>query len=160
MSTFLGLYGVGHGYQFSALYNNDSLQASDYRVMFSEQRESHHLSLLWPRSSFTGQDYANMPMIWESMHQVWDYDALIQPGGTHVRKKITGISRNSGGTPIGGVTVMLYNTSTNVLVDKQVSDSGGNYTLSDPNGVTCYIVAYLPGSPDTAGSGVNTLTGT
>ncbi|MGZ4849800.1 MAG: hypothetical protein ACXV2C_00240 [Candidatus Bathyarchaeia archaeon] len=162
MSTFL--MGPINNNPFSARYNIETLHRDDYRRIPFDIREGIVLqtgiNYVWPRSSFTGQDYVNMPMVWECRHQQWEYSQIMIPDGQHTRKKITGVTRNSVGTAVNGITVNLYNTTTGALVDSQVSDSAGNYTVTDPNGVSCFVVAYLAGSPDTAGTTKNNLTGT
>lgn len=72
---------------------------------------------------------------------------------------ISGITRNAASAPLAGVTVDLFDTATNQLVLSTVSDAGGNYTFNVTGQHTFYAVAYLAGSPDVAGTTVNTLTG-
>jgi hypothetical protein len=140
--------------------NDDSLQPVDYKTVatLAPPWSPPDMDVLWPRSSFTGQDYTNMPMIWEPMHQAWEWNILTT--GVRVRKKVIGVTKDGSGVVLGGCTVQLFNTATGTLVDTQVSDSAGNYTLTDPNNVACFVVGYLPGSPDVAGTTVNTVTGT
>jgi hypothetical protein len=40
-----------------------------------------------------------------------------------------------------------------------ISDAGGKYSIPVNIGIQHYAVAYLAGSPDVAGTTVNTLTG-
>ena len=72
---------------------------------------------------------------------------------------VLGVTQDSTSTPIGGVTVSLFLTSTNTLLGQTISDGSGNYDfpLFTPVG-PFYIVAYKAGSPDVAGTTVNTLT--
>ncbi|MDI9847384.1 carboxypeptidase-like regulatory domain-containing protein [Rhodoblastus sp. 17X3] len=144
--------------------NDDSLQPNDYRVSppgYSSPVSANlrFSDVLWPRASFTGGIDANSPCpyVIEGMHQVWEWN--FPATGGHVEKKVIGQTLDSSGAPLAGATVQLFNTATGLLVDTQVSDAGGNYQLSDPNGVACFVVAYEPGSPDVAGTTVNTLTG-
>lgn len=140
---------------------------NDDELMLPEYRSSKHSpalmlrdsDVLWPRSSFQGtsDNGATIATIWESAHQVWEWS--FQPSGGHVRKKISGMTKDSTGAVLGGATVMLFNTATGLLVDTVVSDSAGNYTTSDPNNVACFAVAYEAGSPDVAGTTKNNLTG-
>ena len=62
----------------------------------------------------------------------------------------------------GGVLPDLSDTS-DIEVAEVLSDAGGNYSfiVDSPDGAPSayYIVAYLPGSPDRAGTTVNTLVG-
>ena len=71
---------------------------------------------------------------------------------------ISGVTKDSNSAPLAGVTVSLFLTGTNTLMNQTVSDGSGNYsfTLYSPPG-PFYVVAYLAGSPDVAGTTVNTL---
>lgn len=72
--------------------------------------------------------------------------------------RVFGVTKDSTSTPLGGVTVSLFLTSTNTLMGQTISDGSGNYnfTLFNPSG-PFYVVAYLAGSPDVAGTTVNTI---
>ena len=72
----------------------------------------------------------------------------------HVR----GVTKDSTSAPLAAVTVSLFLTSTNALLGTTVSDGSGNYDfpLFTPVG-PFYVVAYKAGSPDVAGTTVNTL---
>lgn len=79
--------------------------------------------------------------------------------GSHIFL-LTGVTKNSAGAALGGCTVHLFRTSDNALIGATTSDGSGNYSFIVPNGVTSYyVVAYLAGSPDVAGTTVNTLVG-
>jgi hypothetical protein len=79
--------------------------------------------------------------------------------GGHTQKRITGLTRDASGNPLGGCTVELYLTSTGALVNTVTSDSGGWYAIQTPYTGQHYVVAYKAGSPDRSGTTVNTLTG-
>jgi hypothetical protein len=74
---------------------------------------------------------------------------------------IAGTTKNSASAALGGCVVNLFATATNVLQQTSTSDGSGNYVfgVNDPI-TTWYVVAYLAGSPDVAGTTVNTLVGT
>lgn len=72
---------------------------------------------------------------------------------------ITGITKDSGGTPIGAVTVRLFNSATNALEQTTISDGSGNYSFIVDKNATWFVVAYLAGAPDTAGTTVRNLAG-
>lgn len=144
--------------------NEDVLQPVDYRVSppmvrSPSSRENRFSDFLWPRPGFLGNIDGGQafPYIMDGARQYWEWDFL--PTGGHVPKKVIGQTLNNVGTPVANVTVMLFNTATNLIVDVQTSDAGGNYQLNDPNATTNYVVAYLPGSPDVSGTTVDTLTG-
>lgn len=120
--------------------------------------------ILWPRSSLCGpggQDGlgngANGGMV-DNFSSMWEY--YEPPDGIERRFLITGVTRDKNGNPLGGCTVQLFNTATGLLVDTQVSDSAGNYSLGDPNGVACFVVSYLDGGTPVTGATLNTITGT
>lgn len=72
---------------------------------------------------------------------------------------ITGTTKDSTGAALGACVVELFYTATDLPICKVLSDATtGAFTfLIGPNS-TYYIVAYKAGSPDVAGTTVNTLT--
>lgn len=73
---------------------------------------------------------------------------------------ISGISRDANGNALGGCTVMVFYTGIDKLYTKVVSDANGVWRALVPDKVTqFYAVSYLAGSPDVAGTTVNTLVG-
>jgi hypothetical protein len=72
---------------------------------------------------------------------------------------ISGITKDQNSTPLGSCVLNLFLTSNNTLVASTTSDGSGNYTLTFNATITgpFYIVAYKAGSPDVAGTSVNTL---
>lgn len=73
---------------------------------------------------------------------------------------LTGVTRDSAGAALGACTVHLFLTQGDLEVAEMVSDASGNFSFSvgTGTGTKYYIVAYLPGSPDRAGTSLNTLT--
>ena len=75
---------------------------------------------------------------------------------------ISGITRVlSTGVPLGVCVVELYLTATDEPLMKTTSDANGYFSFSVArfSPATHYMVAYKVGSPDTAGTTLNTLTG-
>lgn len=70
---------------------------------------------------------------------------------------ITGITRDCQGNPLGNCTVKLFGTDNDVLYGQTTSDGSGNYSISAGPGRQYYVVVYKAGSPDVAGTSVNTL---
>ncbi len=74
---------------------------------------------------------------------------------------LTGVTRDAQGVALGGCTVDVFLTSTDQKMYSQVSDpTTGVYSIivqAPP--ATFYVVAYLAGAPDVAGTTVNTLQG-
>lgn len=161
MSAIFGLttnqgivFGCTHGGNF-----DDSVQPADYRrtLPYTYEGSDREVDVIWTRSARLGADYSNDPKVWDNMPTRWEW--CWPPTGQRTPKKISGITKDSTGVPIGGVTVLLFNTATKLFVDTVVSDSAGAYQVSDPNNVTCFEIGYLSGSPDTEGSTKNNLTG-
>jgi hypothetical protein len=71
---------------------------------------------------------------------------------------IAGVTRDSSGAALAGVTVKLFSATDDVARYSTVSDANGNYSFSVPsNGWTWYAIAYKAGAPDVAGTTANTL---
>lgn len=75
--------------------------------------------------------------------------------------KITGTTKDSSGVALGSCSVDWFDTATDVRLDTTTSDTSGAFEFrtagQPPNAY--YLVAYKAGSPDVAGTTVNTLTG-
>jgi hypothetical protein len=71
---------------------------------------------------------------------------------------LAGTTYNAAGTPLAGATVRVFDASSNVLVASGTSNGSGIYSIATPDAGPYYAVAYLDGSPDVAGTTVNTLT--
>lgn len=82
--------------------------------------------------------------------------------GTSISRFIRGTCVDSGGTAVANAIVQGFRTSNDAYVGQDVTRLDGSYTLGTdtPAGTQHYLVAYKPGSPDTAGTTVNTLTPT
>lgn len=72
---------------------------------------------------------------------------------------ITGVTRDSNGTALGSCRVGLFRTMDDSFVHQVTSDASGNYAIPASNLLQHYLVFYKTGSPDVAGSSVNTLIG-
>ena len=75
---------------------------------------------------------------------------------------ISGVTKDSTGAVLGGCKVHLFTTDLDTLVAQITSDpTTGVYSFTGVGmGRNYYVVAYKAGSPDVAGTTVNTLTGT
>jgi len=77
-----------------------------------------------------------------------------------VRLVISGVTKDSTLVAIPSAVVDLFRTADNSLADSVVSDANGLYVASDVGPAQNYYgVGYKPGSPDTTGATLNTLTG-
>ena len=74
---------------------------------------------------------------------------------------ISGMTLDASSNPLANCVVKLYTTQGDVEGPTTTSDGGGNYSfiVTAPVGTTFYVVAYLAGSPDVAGTTINTLVG-
>lgn len=79
--------------------------------------------------------------------------------GTQSRNFIRGICKDSGGSPVANAIVQGFVTATDAFVGEVQSNTDGTYNLGTEQLKTTahYLVAYKAGSPDTAGTTVNTL---
>ena len=81
------------------------------------------------------------------------------PLSTPQRYVVTGTTRDSTRAPLGNCNVELFETASNKLRAVTTSDANGLFTIvSTVAPLAFFLVAYLPGSPDVAGTSVNTLT--
>lgn len=81
--------------------------------------------------------------------------------GNGASKFIMGQCKDSGGNGVSGATVQGFLTGSDKYIGETTADSLGNYELQSVYPATAhYLVAYRAGSPDIAGTTVNTLTPT
>jgi hypothetical protein len=120
-------------------------------------------NMLWPSPSQIGQ--ALSPNLDRIIHRP---AVEVHWNGAMSAWIISGITKDSTSTPIAGVTVKAYRTAADVNnslnADLQegpavVSDAAGNYTVCLTNQDAHYLVGYKAGSPDIAGTTLNTLQG-
>src|SRR5215217_4175737 len=90
---------------------------------------------------------------------IWPY--IIQRGHEQEsRYIISGITRDSAGAILGGCTVDLYEAATSLRRGSTISDLVTGYwevEVAGDRSLTFFARAYLAGSPDVAGTTVNTL---
>lgn len=83
-----------------------------------------------------------------------------RPMPTQPPIRISGVTRDSTGAALGGVSLVLFRADTEQLVERMTSDGSGNYASSPVGlGILYQVDAYKPGSPDVAGTTLNTLQG-
>lgn len=138
--------------------NDDSVQSSNYRKNIISTLRPWEEGRLWTSSSFLGgasagifnQDSGTSSDMWAN----WPDEA-----GSASMKKLIGVTNNSSGSVLGGVTVVAVHTTDNLPQGVPVvSDAQGYYELLTPLTDNHRIDAYLAGSPDVAGTTVNNLT--
>lgn len=127
-------------------------------VTFQVDSETHPDGSLrtpwWPRGAgfigAMGTDVALLEGVWNEQPEL--------TSGAQSRFGITGITRDQFGSPLGNCVVQLFRTSDDLIVAEVVSDPTGAYVITTPFFPdTHYLVAYRAGSPDVAGTTVNTL---
>lgn len=72
-------------------------------------------------------------------------------------RALIGVSRDSTGAILGGCVIDLFVSGSDQLIAATVSDVSGVFSFGNPGTGPFYIVAYKAGSPDVAGTTVNTL---
>lgn len=74
--------------------------------------------------------------------------------------RIFGVTKDSTGAVLASCTVKLFETMTDLYVESMVSGADGAYEFRSASLTKAYyVVAYLAGSPDVAGTTVNSLVG-
>lgn len=91
------------------------------------------------------------------MRQPWVVHELKPPPPT--RYKISGVTKDSTGTPLAGCTVDVFRTATDEITGTALSNDNGEYQVEAPTQNAHYAVAYKAGSPDVAGTTRNDVTG-
>lgn len=70
---------------------------------------------------------------------------------------LTGTTRDSADAPLPGCVVKLFRTVDDVFMAQTTSDGAGAFTIHALGSGPFYLVAYLAGGTDVAGTTVNTL---
>lgn len=122
---------------------------------------------LWPGSSMTsGDKSADFGFFGHGQDGGTEYFQSWSPWQRSMRGNgrlahFSGYTYNAAGGILGGAVVQGFRTSDDQFVGQTASDDNGYYTLGTPYpSVQHYLVAYAAGSPDVAGTTVNTLTTT
>jgi hypothetical protein len=82
--------------------------------------------------------------------------------GTSVSRFIRGVCQDESSVAVANAIVQGFRTSDDFFVGQVQANTDGTYTLATDTiaGTQHYLVAYKPGSPDIAGTTVNTITNT
>ena len=167
MSLFFPQGTAANGCPFQGIMKDDSIVDPSMIYKHSEVNRPeiiiHHL---WSRSgfvnSFDSTSDANCPNnIVQAWDDSWEYPQVNDfkfGGRVNPVWKIQGVTKDSGGSPIGGITVDLFLTNGDIKVDSTISDAAGNYLLFTPyQSQNHYCVAT--NNSTLAGATVNTLQG-
>jgi hypothetical protein len=125
--------------------------------------ERNNYTHLWPRTQFMNVD---LPLPCDRDRNDNGSNPfepfIVGLPGTQSTKFILGTCRDTRGQPVAGATVDAFLTASDVKVGAATSFADGTYAVGTDNPISAqhYLVAYLAGSPDIAGTTVNTLTPT
>jgi hypothetical protein len=73
------------------------------------------------------------------------------------RPRFSGFSLTNIGGVLSGCDVVLYRTDTDAVVTRFTTGADGSWLMNSNNSGTHYLVAYKAGSPDVAGTTLDTL---
>ncbi len=129
-----------------ALYNDDRAQRPDYSSVVLRDGSDQ----LWPRSGLlSGNGYFGSGLT--NGEDIWDWSLWLSaaPGMGQRRNQLVGITRDSTGAALGGVTVKAFDSLTDQLVDSVVSDANGNFAVCASFGPSTqlYCWAFKAGTP-------------
>jgi hypothetical protein len=132
--------------------------------------QSNRYTHLWPRSGIIGGDAGTTPYgllgddYGSGPNQSFEPNGAGAGYGTQTVKFINGSTVDSADAAVANAEVQAFRTSDDVYMGSAFSKLDGSYQVGlNQNGGTtanCYLVAYKAGSPDIAGTTVNTLTPT
>lgn len=83
---------------------------------------------------------------------------IFRSPGVTINYAISGVTRDSSGSILGNCRIELFISGSEINVKETISDASGNFRFDNPGTGPFYIVAYKTGSPDVAGTTVQTLT--
>ena len=125
-------------------------------------RDRNQFCSRWPSTKIGGGDLEGfVPIGHDFASNFGPYELFSCDGdGTQSKRFIKGTCRDSGGNTVANAIVQGFVTSTDAYVGQDTTREDGTYTLGTEtaNDVAHYLVAYKPGSPDVAGTTVNTIT--
>ncbi len=138
--------------------NRDDITAGAYYGARIGARTRASSDDFWPRSRTLGGNV---------QAATWFRQPNDMGMGARGFTQIAGVVKNSSGSVLAGATVKLYATNADAptgvyadqVMDTVVSATDGAYAASSFLTKDHYVVGYLPGTQDAAGSSINTLDG-
>jgi hypothetical protein len=115
---------------------------------------------LWPQSKLAAGDPTSpLVLLGQDLNDGHGFEPTeLGIGGVYRPYFFRGTCKNSVGTALGGAVVQGFLTSGDTFIGETACASDGTYELGTVYfASTHYLVAYYPGSPDIAGTTVNTL---
>lgn len=113
----------------------------------------------WPRrSGFTSDPAIPSGVLADTVLRTGDAEPWSGGFNGHQgRKFLRGQCVDAGAVPVVGAVVQAFLTATDAFQSESPSTDGGYYEVGTVEAGAHYLVAYKPGSPDVAGTTVNTL---
>jgi hypothetical protein len=74
-----------------------------------------------------------------------------------LRWVLDGVTRDGSGVPLGTCRVMIFSSFDLTFIIETTSDGSGNYSVFVVRGWDFFVNAYKAGSPDVAGTSLNTI---
>ena len=152
---------------FTGILKDDMAVLPEAVYKFTEVlRPDSTIRHLWSKSGFincfdSGSDPNTPNNLFTSWEDSYEWPRWDDPkfGGRQVPVwRIQGVTKDAGGSPIGGISVDLFLTATDQKVDSCVSDANGNYQMWTPYQSQAHYCVATNGST-LAGATVNTLVG-
>ena len=138
---------------YMRIYDNGQLVAGPMASSKSVKTGTQSFSL--GTSGYAGTQ--DEPAIWDRALSAGEIAKLFAIGE---QKHIAGVTRNSVGTALGSCVVESHLTADGSKIAVVTSDAGtGAFSVLAGSVAPHYLVAYKAGSPDIAGTSVNTLVG-
>jgi hypothetical protein len=156
-----GMLGAGTGPQASTMLQISSEQGwlpnFQWNGWSFQPLEPWRDGLLWPYSKMSGMD-ANSFIGLDSVSTTrWGVERGNDSAGGQQQKKLIGVTRDNTGAVLGSCVIQGIRTSDDAFDNQMTSDSAGYFEFCCKFTTAYYLVAYKAGSPDVAGTTVNTL---
>lgn len=160
MSSFLGA-GWGLASAFSVLQAASEATSPDYYQWNGWGRKPLAPWLegvLWSATKFIGSD-ANGCLFGMDAQSTgrWSAIAAYEESGGQQCKKLIGTCRDSTGAVLGSCVIQGFLSGSDLFAGQMTCDAAGYFEFCTPYTGAHYLVAYKAGSPDVAGTTVNTL---
>ena len=107
---------------------------------------------------FTYSDVARTAVVNPILKYPSSLSARARVGGIQNTYLSNAVTRDTNTAGLGSVRVMFFRTQDNSFVGETLSDASGNWSKLLNIGGPFFLVCYKIGSPDVAGTSVNTLT--
>jgi hypothetical protein len=157
MSCFLRAGTAQNGIQPGVLLASDERSLPNYARRSRTEVQPFADGMLWPNSRSLGGGLS-MLLGDDASNSSGNFEAWPEASGTSTRAKISGTTRDSSSNPLGNCTIQVLSADGTIKAYSTTSDGSGAYEalIEDPT-LSYKVDAYLAGSPDVAGTTINTL---